>query len=1017
MPLRPTMKLIPTVLATLLVGALGARFAFADEPQTSPQAPTPMDAARSIQVADGLEIQLFACEPLVRQPVSISFDHLGRLWMLQYLQYPNPNGLNPTAVDEYLRTKYDRVPDPPPRGPKGNDRITILEDADGDGRADRAKDFLVGLNLASGMALGYDGVFVAQPPYLLFYADRDHDDLPDGDPEVLLKGFGMEDAHAFANSLTWGPDGWLYGAQGSTVTADIRGVGFQQGIWRYHYPTRRFELFSEGGGNNWGIDFDSDGQLFAGGNTTEPLCHHVQGAYYIKGFGKHGPLHNPFAFGYFNPVKHVGFLGTALTGGNVIYQGGLLSQRFRDACIYPNLRANAMRVSRLVPAGSTFETHYQEDFAVSSDIWFRPVDCTVGPDGALYAADWCDINISHTNPKDRSQWYPPSRNDGRIWRFVPAGTNPRPMAKLGLENFASSELAKLLGHRNVWYSREARRILGERRDRSVIDELRALIFDGGRAPNRASENHLALEALWTLYVTAGLDDALAMELLDHPSAAVRAWTVRLIGDECLLPAALLHKFHELATSETDPNVRSQLACTAKRLPGPQALAIVERMLQCDADASDTHIPLLLWWVVEDKALSDRGRVLAIFSAPATWKHLLVRDTVAERLARRYAGEATEAGWKSCCQLLSFAPDVKTRDRLLAAVDTQLTGIRLETPPKELSQLVSIILDGGQIDPAVIRLGLRLRVPKVLAKALAIVRDRSAPAADRVGLIETIGATGHPEGVDDFLECFTNDETAAIKTAVLSALQPYDEPRIADSLVRQYAQLTPELKARVRSLLVSRPTWSQTLVDAVRDKRIAAVDVEVDQVRQMLVHQQPELNRQIESLWGKITPATTREKQGKVNAVKIMLAKGKGDPAAGKPLILKHCGICHQLFGEGNKIGPDLTTADRKNLTVLLPNVVDPSAVIRPEYVAYTVETTDGRALTGLLADSTPDSVTLLDAKNVRTTLNRKDIEALEASSSSLMPERILDPLTDEEICDLFAYLQSQASPAPAQAGR
>ncbi|HQU42076.1 MAG TPA: c-type cytochrome, partial [Pirellulales bacterium] len=969
-------------------------------PRPTPVAPAPREAAKNIQVADGLEIQLFASEPMVRQPVSMSFDHRGRLWVLQYLQYPNPNGLNATAVDEYLRTKYDRVPDPPPRGPKGNDGITILEDSDGDGRADRAKEFLRGLNLASGMALGYDGVFVAQPPYLLFYADRDHDDVPDGDPEVLLTGFGMEDAHAFANSLTWGPDGWLYGAQGSTVTAGIRGIGFQQGVWRYHVPSKRFELFAEGGGNTWGIDFDRHGQLFAGGNTTEPLCHHVQGAYYIKGFGKHGPLHNPFAFGYFNPVKHVGFLGTALTGGCVIYQGGLFPARFNDVCIYPNLRANAMRVATLEPAGSTFTSHYQEDFAVSSDVWFRPVDCLVGPDGALYAADWCDINISHTNPKDRSQWYPPSRNDGRIWRFVPEGTNPRPMEELGLEDLASDKLVDLLAHRNAWYSREARRILGERRDASIVDPLRKLIF-------AEADHHRALEALWALYVSGGFDDVLAGRLLDHPSAAVRSWTIRLIGDERSAAPALREKLVQLAVREPDATVRCQLACTAKRLPGKQALPLIAGMLAHDADADDTFIPLLVWWAVEDKAVSDRADILAMFADKAIWRHPLASGAVAGRLARRYVGEATAAGWTSVGELLSFAPDAATRNRLIAAIDVQLNGSRLERSPAQLSELVRTLLAGENVDPAVLRLGLRLQIAGALPKALARIDDRQTPVADRVALIETLGATDHPDCVEHLLACLASNEPAAVQSAALSALQTCTDGAIADALIARYAGFTLELKTRARGLLVSRANWAQTLVDAVRQGNLAAQEVEIEQVRQMLAHRQPRLDRQIESLWGKVTPATTREKQGQINAVKIMLAKGKGDPQRGKPLMMKHCGTCHQLFGEGNKIGPDLTAADRKSLAVLVANVVDPSAVIRPEFVAYTAATSDGRVLNGLLAESTADSVTLLDAKNVRTTINRAEIDALEPMAASLMPERILDPLTDQEIRDLFAYLQSQ----------
>ncbi len=171
------------------------------------------EAARHMTVADGFEVQLVAAEPLVRQPVAIEFDDRGRLWAVQYLQYPNPAGLKRVKVDRYSRTIYDKTPEPPPRGTPGDDRITILEDTDGDGRADRSKDFVSGLNLASGLAFGYGGVFVLNAPYLLFYADRNRDDVPDGEPEVLLTGFGIEDAHSVANSLTWGPDGWLYGAR------------------------------------------------------------------------------------------------------------------------------------------------------------------------------------------------------------------------------------------------------------------------------------------------------------------------------------------------------------------------------------------------------------------------------------------------------------------------------------------------------------------------------------------------------------------------------------------------------------------------------------------------------------------------------------------------------------------------------------------------------------------------------------------------------------------------------------
>jgi putative membrane-bound dehydrogenase-like protein len=197
---------------------------------------------------------------------------------------------------------------------------------------------VAGLNLASGLAFGSGGVFVLQAPYLLFYPDRDRDDRPDGDPDVLLTGFGMEDAHSVANSLTWGPDGWLYGLQGSTVTARVRGIEFQQGVWRYHPRTRRFELFCEGGGNMWGLDFDRRGRLFASTNVGGfVMLHGVQGGYYWKSFGKHGPLHNPYTFGYFDHVRHEGVSGGHVAVGGLFYEADTLPPAWRGRYIAADL--------------------------------------------------------------------------------------------------------------------------------------------------------------------------------------------------------------------------------------------------------------------------------------------------------------------------------------------------------------------------------------------------------------------------------------------------------------------------------------------------------------------------------------------------------------------------------------------------------------------------------------------------------------------------------------------------------
>src|SRR5262245_55131192 len=195
--LSPTSRLCRVIWVVYLGAALLPPGA------ASAQGYPPDVAVQKMAVAEGFAVNLVAAEPTVRQPVAIEFDARGRLWVIQYLQYPNPAGLKRATVDRWSRTTYDRLPEPPPLGPKGADRITILEDTDGDGRVDKAHDFVTGLNLATGLAFGHGGVFVLNVPYLLFYPDRDHDDIPDGNPIICLTSFGMEDAHSVANSLTW----------------------------------------------------------------------------------------------------------------------------------------------------------------------------------------------------------------------------------------------------------------------------------------------------------------------------------------------------------------------------------------------------------------------------------------------------------------------------------------------------------------------------------------------------------------------------------------------------------------------------------------------------------------------------------------------------------------------------------------------------------------------------------------------------------------------------------------------
>ncbi len=984
---------------------------------------SPEEAPRRMSLADGFRVRLVAGEPTVRQPVAIDFDERGRLWVIQYLQYPNPAGLKRVRVDRYSRTVYDRVPEPPPKGPRGADRITILDDFGPDGRARRAKDFVGGLNLATGIAFGHGGVFVLQAPYLLFYPDRDRDDKPDGGPEVLLEGFGMEDAHSVANSLTWGPDGWLYGCQGSTVTAHVRGVEFQQGVWRYHPITRRFELFCEGGGNSWGLDFDAHGNLLYSTNVGgHVLLHGVQGGYYWKHFGKHGALHNPYAFGYIDHVPHRDFRGGHVTVGGIVYQGDSFPPRFRGKYIAADLLGHAVYWHDLTPDGSSFRSAHGGELLRANDTWFAPCDVTTGPDGSVYVADWFDKRTAHPDPD--ADW---DRSNGRVYKIEYKGA--KPVAPCDLARLPSDKLVGLLSHPNDWYARKAREILADRRDPEVIFPLRALVRE-------SKDDRLALQALWALYVSGGFSEGFAAECLGHRNPDVRRWAVRFLGDDRQVTPTLARRLKELAASEPDVTVRSQLACTARRLPARDGLPVVERLLLRNLDGKDPHLPLLLWWAVEENAGTARERVLETFASAAAWQAPLVREAILGRLMRRYAAEGSEAGYNACARLLASAPSAPERERMLAALEQGLQdrphggkGVGplfaeqavVERPPQRgpvgpqklppaLEAQLAALWNKDTGGATLVRLLARLGKPAAQDRAVALAVDPRTPPPTRLAMLQLLGEVGAPALAGRLLAVLDERENEDVRLAGLSALQRFDGEEVAAAILRHYPRMSARLRARAAEVLLGRRGWARLFLREVDAGHFAAKDVPVEALRLVALHKDRRLDELVRKHWGNVRPGTPEEKLAEVRRLSNDLRAGPGDAARGRDLFRKHCATCHRLFGEGEAVGPDLTHANRKDRDYLLVSAVDPSAVIRKEYLSYTVRTTDGRVLTGLLAEQTPGAVTVLSAKNERTRVPRDRIEAVEESPVSLMPENLLKELKPQELRDLFRYLQSDSPP-------
>lgn len=938
-------------------------------------------AATKMTTPDDVRVTLVASEPKVRQPVAIDFDDRGRLWVMQYLQYPNPAGLKRVQVDRYSRTVYDRVPEPPPRGPRGADRLSIFPEG---------KDFVSGLNLASAFAFGHGGVFVLQVPYLLFYPDRDGDDVPDDDPDVLLQGFGMEDAHSVANSLSWGSDGWLYGCQGSTVTANVRGIEFQQGVWRYHPITRKFELFCEGGGNSWGLDFDRHGNLlYSTNHGGYVLLHGVQGGYYWKAFAKHGALHNPFTYGYFDHALHANFQGGHVSVGGIVYRGDGLPARFRDMYVAADLLGHNVYWHDVIRQGSTFRTRHGGSLLVSNDTWFAPSDVTLGPDGAVYVADWHDRRTAHPDPD--AEW---DRSNGRIYRLASAGT--RPYAGGDLRQLTSAKLVELLGHGNDWYVRKARRILADRRDPEVIFRLRELVLT-------SKNEQLAREALWAAYVSGGFSETFARECFAHHDPSIRRWAIRFLGDE----GKVLPELAEIAAREPDAQVRSQLASTARRVPASAALPIVEAIVKQDLDGRDPHVPLLLWWAVEHHLLRAMPETMRFFTSPQAWQSALAREALQPRLMRRLSAEGTPITLAACAQLLASAPAEET-SRLLQALDQGL-GERKDGKgrlPLALGQQVDGLWEPDTTDVALLRLLMRLDRPGAHRRAWAMVSDAGVPLATRVAMIHSLGELGGRAVPARLLPLLGGREPIDVQLAALDALARFDEMSIAGAILERYPTLTGRVRLRARAVLLSRREWATQFVARVEKRVIDAKEVSPEELQALTSQGDREFQARLRKLWGSIQPPTPEEKLAEIRRLNNDLRAFPGDAKKGRELFTKHCATCHKLHGEGATMGPDLTHSNRKDRQYLLVSLIDPSAVIRKEYLSYTVQTTDGRVLTGLVVEDTAGQLTLVDAKNEKTSIARNRIERVQESPVSLMPDNLLKDLKPQDLRDLFAYLQA-----------
>jgi putative membrane-bound dehydrogenase-like protein len=551
------------------------------------------ETAKALKVPPGFSVQVVAAEPQIRQPVGYTMDDRGRLWVLE-------------------NTNYPKCPGEP------RDRILILEDTDLDGKADRQKVFYDKLTFATGIAVGFGGVWVGAPPNLLFFPDTNRDDKPDGAPEVVLDGWGYEDTHETINNFTWGPDGWLYGTHGvftfskvgTPGTPAAERVPVNAAVWRFHPLTGKFERYNEGASNQWGLDWNDRGQAFFEACVIPHAWQCIQGARYARQAGQPS---NPHTYEEVQTIGDFEYEKRAYCG-SMIYLGGLFPPELRDTWFFIDIHMNKMRNEKMVRRGSGYAAKRNLDFIVSTDPWFRGLSPQYGPEGAIYLNDWYDKVPCY---QQREQV---DRSNGRLYRITYKDAKP---VRVDLNACSDDELVELQLHQNDWYVRHARRLLQERGANPAVHEALAKILRENADETRQ------LRALWALHATEGLTLPLAVQALKKPSEYVRAWTVQLLCEDGAPSAEMLARLTALAKNDPSPLVRLYLASAAGRLPIARRWPVLFALASHGEDSADQNLPCLIWYAAEPAVAAEPIKGLELLSACKLEK---LQELIARRIA-------------------------------------------------------------------------------------------------------------------------------------------------------------------------------------------------------------------------------------------------------------------------------------------------------------------------------------------------------------------------------------------------
>lgn len=997
-----------------------------------PQLP-PDASAAAIELPAGFAATVFAAEPDVQNPIDLSWDSRGRMWIAE----------NYTYAKTGVRFRDDL-----------RDRVVVFTDADHDGTPENRTVFMDTMSRLTSVEVGpgptgKNGVWLMCPPQLLFVPDENHDMVPDGPAQVILDGFDVaeQNYHNFANGLRFAADGWLYGRcggscpgrVGSPGTPDEQRVALEGGIWRYDVTNDRFEVIAHGTTNPWGHDFNQYGDLFFINTVNGHLWNAIHGAHFQRPFtldpnsnvyttiDQHAD-HYHFDTGQPWTNSRDGaandFGGGHAHCGLMIYQESTWPASYRDSLMTLNFHGRRANRENLLRSGGGYVGTHGKDFFLSSDEWFRGMDMSAGPDGNVFVLDWSDVGECHEHTGVH-------RTSGRIYKITADSSERRSQPQITDDIAALVEL--ILGSER-WFSHQAVMRLRDLRA-NCVDMAPAIELLQSKA-QAAAGAATRCRLLWAIDVLGGIDDY--EPWLADPSEYVRAAAIRSYVqhwpiDDVYGPThdgrtawpqiasqaqSLVDRMNNLG-AKTSPLVRTNLASTLQRMPDSMRAAAAIQLLKLggDQDASDHNIPKLIWYGLMDRASTNPEEMIGVLKACEI-------PELTTYIARSIAEQA-ESSPHAFAQLQLLALEffgvngmemnLLRCNAILTGVEQGLVGIRRAPRTDSWAALRAAILAvTPDRKPLVDNIDTLYGDGMSVDELQAILDNPAVNPLERLAALTGLVVAWLEEGTHNASTAAALAKTATpliadphVNMAAAESIARIDHPAVAQVLLSNYGRFRDPLRTNVISLLCARATFASALIDKIEKGKLPKEVLSASHVRVIASLGNDQLTDRVEKVWGRLreTPADRVNEIARISSVMTPDRLRTANLQAGRKLFDATCAGCHTMFGNGEQVGPDLTGSQRSNLEYLLGNIIDPDGVVGADYRATKILTVDGRLLVGLITQRTRGTLTIASATKTET-ISLEDIDEEVPTDQSPMPSGLLKTLTDQQIADLIAYLQS-----------